>query len=128
MSEKDLPVSGSVCARTSTFHFKLLIQCVILQMVMLVPTCWRGTRGSSNYMRNIFEAPKSTPRLGLYIECGKIPLRYIIKARRLLYYWHVLHQNENELVYKFFKLKSWSQQKMTGLIKIFKNGASMSVK
>ena len=43
------------------------------------------------YFRKIFELPKSAPRIGMYAECGKIPIRYIIKTRRLLYYWHLIH-------------------------------------
>ena len=73
------------------------------------------------YLRNIFEAPKSAPRLGLYIESGKIPLRYIIKARRLLYYWHILHQNENELLYKFFQAQKLKPTKNDWVREVNKN-------
>ena len=73
------------------------------------------------YMRNIFEAPKSAPRLGLYIESGKIPLRYIIKARRLLYYWHILHLNENELVYKFFQAQKLKPTKNDWVLEVAQN-------
>ena len=73
------------------------------------------------YLRNIFEAPKSAPRLGLYIESGKIPLRYIIKARRLLYYWHILHLNENELVYKFFQAQKLKPTKNDWVLEVAQN-------
>ena len=53
------------------------------------------------YLMQILGAPKSTPRLSLYIECGKLPIQYVIKTRRMLYYWHILHLDENELLYKF---------------------------
>ena len=54
------------------------------------------------FMRKIFNLPRSAPRVSLYSECGKIPVRYIIKTRRLLYYWHILHLEEKELVHKFY--------------------------
>jgi hypothetical protein len=54
------------------------------------------------FMRKIFNLPRSAPRVSLYAECGKLPIRYIIKTRRLLYYWHILHLEEKELVYKFY--------------------------
>ena len=54
------------------------------------------------FLRQILGAPKSTPRLSLYIECGKLPIEYVIKTRRMMYYWHILHLNENELLYKFY--------------------------
>ena len=54
------------------------------------------------YFRKIFELPKSAPRIGMYAECGKIPIRYIIKTRRLLYYWHLIHLEDKELLSKFY--------------------------
>ena len=54
------------------------------------------------YLLKIFGAPKSTPRLSIYIECGKLPLQYVIKTRRLMYYWHILQKDRNELLYKFY--------------------------
>jgi hypothetical protein len=54
------------------------------------------------FMRNIFNLPRSAPRISLYAECGKIPVRYIIKTRRLLYYWHILHLEEKEILHKFY--------------------------
>ena len=38
----------------------------------------------------------------MYAECGKIPIRYIIKTRRLLYYWHLIHLEDKELLSKFY--------------------------
>ena len=54
------------------------------------------------YLMRLFNVPKSVPRLSLYAECGKLPLRFIIRTRRLLYLWHILHLDESELVYKFY--------------------------
>ena len=55
------------------------------------------------FLKKIFEVPKSTPRLSLYVECGKIPLRFVIKTRRLMFYWHVLNLDKRELLYKFYE-------------------------
>ena len=54
------------------------------------------------FMRKIFNLPRSAPRISLYAECGKIPVRYIIKTRRLLYYWHILNLEEKEILHKFY--------------------------
>ena len=58
------------------------------------------------YLRNIFKAPKSTPRLSLYVECAKFPIQYITKTRRLLYYWHILHLAKHELQNKLYLAQS----------------------
>jgi hypothetical protein len=58
------------------------------------------------FLMRLFEAPKSVPRLSLYDECGKVPVRFIIKSRRMMYYWHIMDLNQDELVYTFFKVQS----------------------
>ena len=35
-----------------------------------------------------------------------MPVRFIIKYRRLMYYWHILHLNDDELVKKFYLAQS----------------------
>ena len=72
------------------------------------------------YLLQIFSAPKSTPRLNLYIECGKLPLQYVIKTKRMMYYWHILHLDKSELLYKFYlaqKLKPNKNDWVTQIIK-----------
>ena len=40
----------------------------------------------------------------LYMEAGKMPIRYIIKIRRLMYWYHILAEcKENSLVKNFYK-------------------------
>ena len=31
------------------------------------------------FMRKILNTPKTTPKVALYIECGKMPVRFIVK-------------------------------------------------
>ena len=50
------------------------------------------------YLRKILNIPKSTPKVGIHMECGVMPIRYVIKSRRLLSYWPILHGDENELI------------------------------
>ena len=53
-------------------------------------------------LRGIIKAHSKTPRAALYLETGCIPIRYIIKKRRLMYLHHILHRNPNELIYKVY--------------------------
>ena len=60
------------------------------------------------YLRKILNIPKSTPKVGIHMECGVMPIRYVIKSRRLLSYWHILHRDENKLIFKFYTVQKYS--------------------
>ena len=49
-------------------------------------------------LRNILEVPSSTPIPALYLELGVLPLRFVIKARRLMYLHYLLTREESQLV------------------------------
>ena len=53
------------------------------------------------YLRKILNVAKSAPKEGLYIECGKVPLKFIAKMRRIMFYWYIITRNEDEFIYKF---------------------------
>ena len=68
-------------------------------------------------LRRILEAPSSTPKVSLYLEMGCLPIRFIIKTRRLMFLHYILNQNENSLILKFFEAQKqnpvkgdWSEQ------------------
>ena len=68
-------------------------------------------------LKRILEAPSSTPKVSLYLEMGCLPIRFIIKTRRLMFLHYILNQNENSLIYRFFKAQKqnpvkgdWSEQ------------------
>ena len=39
----------------------------------------------------------------LYLESGNIPIRFILKARRLNFLWYILNEDEDSLIHSFFK-------------------------
>ena len=96
------------------FHFEIAMifrDSLLISKIVYSTEVWYNIRENEYkkleeidemYMRKVFDLPKSVPRIGLYAECGKLPIRYIIKTRRLLFYWHILHLGENELLYKFY--------------------------
>ena len=43
------------------------------------------------FYRRLFNVQISTPKESLYMETGKIPIKYIIKMRRVMYWWHVVN-------------------------------------
>ena len=54
-------------------------------------------------LRKILNAHSKTPLEALYLELGCLPLRYIIKARRINYLHYLANLKENELLYNFYK-------------------------
>ena len=79
------------------------------------------------FMRKMFDLPKSTPRIGLYAECGKIPIRNIIQTRRLLYYWHILHLEENELVFKFYLAQKFKPGRNDWILSVYKDMEELGI-
>ena len=43
------------------------------------------------------------PTAALYLETGCIPVRYILKKRRLMYLHHILTRNSNELIRRVYE-------------------------
>ena len=50
------------------------------------------------FFRKLFSLAKSAPREGMYIECGKMAIRFITWMRQIMYYRHIL---KKELINKF---------------------------
>ena len=54
-------------------------------------------------LRGIFSAHSKTPLEALYLESGAVPLRFIIKSRRLMYLHNLLQKSENEMTKKIYE-------------------------
>ena len=59
----------------------------------------------NDMMRKIFNAHHKTAYEIFFLETSKIPIRFVISKRRLLYLWHILHRDENELVRKVYEVQ-----------------------
>ena len=62
-------------------------------------------------LRKILNAHSKTPLEALYLELGVLPLRFIIKARRINYLRYLANLKENELLYNFYKAQKTSPGK-----------------
>ena len=58
-----------------------------------------------SFLRRIFKVPTSTPIAFLYLESGSIPIRYLMKMRRIMYLHHILTRREDALITRAF----WAQ-------------------
>ena len=59
----------------------------------------------NDLMRKIFKAHSKTAIELFFLETAKIPLRFVISKRRLMYYWHIMHQSEDELIRKVYDVQ-----------------------
>ena len=55
---------------------------------------------------NIFCSPRSTNRVLFYLESAKIPVRYILSKRRLMYLWHILSRPPHELIRRVYEVQA----------------------
>ena len=74
------------------------------------------------FFRRILNVPKSTPKEMFYLEFGCIPLRHIVRKRRLMFLHYVLNEDPNSMLYrllmtqmKWRKKKDWIVQVLTDL-------------
>ena len=54
-------------------------------------------------LRQILKAPRGTPKEMIYLELGCLPLREIIRERRLMFLHYILNEESNSLIYRFFQ-------------------------
>ena len=62
-------------------------------------------------LRGILNAPRMTPKALVYLELGCLPIRYIIKSRRLMFLHYILSQSEESLLKKFFNAQMENSNK-----------------
>ena len=62
-------------------------------------------------MRKVFNCVCSTAIEAYYLEANILPFRFIIVARRLMYYWTILHKSDGELVRQVLETQQLSPVK-----------------
>ena len=61
-------------------------------------------------LRKLFKTPTSTPKTALYLETGCVPIRYVIKGKRIMYLHHILTR-EDALIKQVFRAQEAYQGK-----------------
>ena len=62
-------------------------------------------------LRSILGAPAKTPKEALFLETGCVPIKYILKMRRLMYLHHILKRPHDELIRKFYEAQKCKPSK-----------------
>ena len=58
------------------------------------------------FLRSMLNAHSKTPKEMLYLETGAVPIRWIVKQRRINYLKHILSRSETELIRKVFEAQT----------------------
>ena len=102
------------------FHFEigaLLRESIFLSSILLNSETWVNLSNDDIEMlesvdrillRRLFDVPISTSKPSLYLELGLIPIRYIIKTRRIMFLQYILKQDKEETISKIF----WAQNSL----------------
>ena len=56
-----------------------------------------------------------------------MPIRFLIKMRRLMYYWHILHRDTDELIFKFYSAQKHSPSEGDWVHQIRKDMADLKL-
>ena len=78
-------------------------------------------------MRKIFNCVSTTPIEAHYLESNTVPLRFVVLARRLMYYWGILKKTETELVKQVFRAQQLSPVKNDWCLKIKEDLAYLDI-
>ena len=78
-------------------------------------------------MRKIFNSVSTTAIEAYYLESNTLPLRFVVLARRLMYYWGILKKTETELVKKVFRAQQLSPVKNDWCLKIKEDLAYLDI-
>ena len=55
------------------------------------------------FLRKLLKAPKGTPKEMLFLELGCLPLREIVRERRLNFLHYILNEEPNSMIYRVFQ-------------------------
>ena len=70
------------------------------------------------FMRKMFNCVSTTPTEAYYLETNTLPLRFVIIARRLMYYWTIITKPAKELVQQVFQTQKLAPVKNDWCIQI----------
>jgi hypothetical protein len=54
------------------------------------------------FWKKVFQCPSQRPTEIFFMETNSMPFRFVLIARRLMYYWNILQMDESEMVKRVF--------------------------
>ena len=62
----------------------------------------------NSFFHRLFNSHSKTSKEIYLIESGKIPIRIIISMRRIMYWWHILHAKQTDMLVKVYNVQKVS--------------------
>ena len=96
------------------YHFwiaRILRQAMLISVLLFNAETWlRLTKENVKklesidlmLLRKLLKTPTSTPKPALYLETGSIPIKYILKSKRIMYLHHILTRSDDALIKRVF--------------------------
>ena len=96
------------------FYFEvalILRRSHLLSSILTNSEAWYGVRDAEiekleqvdeTYLRKVLEVGTSCPKEMLYLETGSIPIRFIVKFRRLMFLHYILNEDVCSLIHRVF--------------------------
>ena len=98
-----------------SFHFDIamvLRDSLFINSIMSNSEIWHNVKSQHvqslekydlSLLRKILNAHSKTANEAFFLELGKMPLRFILAKRRLMYLWHILHRDTEEIIWKIYE-------------------------
>ena len=80
------------------------------------------------YFQKIFSIKRTVAKESIYLETGKYPIVYIVKQRRLHYYYHILQQDKKELIARIYSAQVLRPEKNDFLLQIREDKYELGIK
>ena len=120
ISNEIIIILSSLCLGAHYFDVALMLRRAMLVSVLLfnAETWHRLSKENIKklesidlmLLRKLLKTPISTPKPSLYLETGCVPIRYIIKGKRIMYLHHILTRETHALISRVF----WAQVQNPG--------------
>ena len=71
---------------------------IIVQLGFKMNTVQKLSNIDEYLLRSILGMPAKTPKEALFLETGCLPVKYLLKMRRIMYLQHILKRPKTELI------------------------------
>ena len=80
-----------------------------------------------NYFKKLFNASYSTAKEIYHLECAKIPIRFLMISRRLMFWRHIVNTDKEGLLFRFYNLQKQCPVKKDWTVQIEEDKAEIGL-